>query len=99
MADTGAWQEPRDEEDERAARYSDLFATGHEHASDRALCPICATIAVLRETKPEVVDHLAKAARELLAAASILIDEAQSRVGADEEPKPDRPTVRRIDVV
>jgi len=54
---------------------------------------------VLRETKPEVVDHLAKAARELLAAASILIEEAQSRVGADEEPKPDRPTVRRIDVV
>ena len=98
MADARAWHEPRDEEDERAARYSDLFATGHDHASER-LCPICATLAVLRETKPEVVEHLAKAARELLAAASILIDEAQSRLGADEEPTPDRPTVRRIDVV
>ena len=99
MADTRAWHEPHDEENERAARYSDLFATGHDHVSDRSLCPICATIAVLRETKPEVVEHLATAARELLAAASILVDEAQSRVGVVEEPKPDRPTVRRIDVV
>ena len=99
MADTGAWQEPHSEEDERAARYSDLFASGHDHASDRSLCPICATIAVLRETKPEVVEHLATAARELLAAASILIEEAQSRVGVAEERKPEPPTVRHIDVV
>ena len=99
MADTGAWHEGHDEEDERAARYSDLFAIGHDHVPDRSLCPICATIAVLRETKPEVVEHLATAARELLAAASLLIDEAQNRVGVAEEPKPDRPTIRRIDVV
>ena len=99
MADSGAWQDPQDEEDDRAARYSDLFASGHDHVSDRSLCPICATIAVLRETKPEVVEYLATAARELLTAASILVDDAQSRVGVVEEPKPDRPTVRRIDVV
>lgn len=66
---------------ERAARYSDLFAEGHEHAAECAYCPICATIAVVRRTNPEVLDHLAGAARELLAAAGKLIEEAEKVVG------------------
>ncbi|MGI8707991.1 MAG: hypothetical protein ACR2LG_07310 [Actinomycetota bacterium] len=100
MTDTGAQQ--HEDEDARAARYSDLFATSHDHTSDCSLCPICATISVLRQTKPEVVEHLATAARELLAAAAILIVEAESVVGAAGEPSapgPDSSTVRRIDVV
>ena len=92
-------------ESERAARYSDLFAAGHEHAAECAYCPICATIAVVRKTNPEVLDHLAGAARELLAAAGKLIEEAEKVVGnppgeeAPSEPSSHSGKVRRIDVV
>lgn len=102
MTDTGAQQRFHEDDEARVARYSDLFATSHNHNSDCSLCPICATISVLRQTKPEVVEHLATAARELLAAAAILIAEAESVVGAAEAPtasRPDSSTVRRIDVV
>ena len=79
----------------RAARKSDLFGhetfdrsqtqhpSGHsaEHTSDCAYCPICATIAVVRKTRPEVLDHLATAARELIVAAGIILEEAGEIVG------------------
>lgn len=71
-------------EEERAARYSDLFASKHEHEDNCAYCPICATIGVLRNTKPEVLDHLAAAARELIAVAGILVEEATEVIGAAE---------------
>jgi hypothetical protein len=91
-------------EEERAARYSDLFETTHsEHASDCAYCPICATIAVVRKTRPEVVDHLAAAAREMVMAAGILLEEAEKVVGApdgssDEDSSEPSSKVRHIDV-
>ena len=90
---------------ERAARYSDLFANGHEHAPECAYCPICATIAVVRRTNPEVLDHLAGAARELLAAAGKLIEEAEKVVGnppegpATQDDGDGSGKVRRIDIV
>ena len=68
-------------EEERAARYSDLFASKHDHADNCAYCPICATIGVLRNTKPEVLEHLAVAARELITVAGILLEEASGVVG------------------
>ncbi len=91
-------------EQERAARYSDLFGEHREHAPDCAYCPICATIAVVRKTNPEVLDHLAAAARELITAAGILVEEAAGAVashtrGDTSGPAPaDEPKVRRIDV-
>ena len=92
-------------EEERAARYSDLFAAKHEHAgSNCAYCPFCATIGVLRNTKPEVLEHLASAARELIAVAGILLDEAGEVIAAAEaagngEPgSSDDGKVRRIDI-
>lgn len=92
-------------EEERAARYSDLFATNHQHAeSNCAYCPICATIGVLRNTKPEVLEHLAAAARELIAVAGILLDEAGEVIGAAEAAADTKSTpsddgkVRRIDI-
>lgn len=91
-------------EEARAARYSDLFASGHEHSSDCAYCPICATIAVVRNTKPEVLDHMASAARELILAFGLLLEEASEVIGSAET-KPDRSSegapegrVRRIDI-
>ena len=90
---------------ERAARYSDLFANDHNHAAECAYCPICATIAVVRKTNPEVLDHLAGAARELLAAAGKLLEEAEKVVGTPPEERPaEDPAsqtgkIRHIDVV
>jgi hypothetical protein len=87
---------------DRAARYSDLFGSEHGHSSDCAYCPICATIAVVRNTKPEVLEHLAAAARELIVAAGLLLEEAGQVVGAPDEdappPGPGGAKVRRIDV-
>lgn len=89
-------------EEERAARYSDLFEEAHNHASDCAYCPICATIAVVRRTKPEILDHLAAAAKELIIAAGILIEEAGEIVGPETKARsvddPDVPRIRRIDI-
>ena len=93
-------------QEERAARYSDLFEESHVHTSDCALCPICATIAVVRKTKPEVLDHLAAAARELIIAAGIMLEEAANAVGSDGAEPPNSPAanvqevnkVRRIDI-
>jgi hypothetical protein len=92
-------------EEGRAARYHDLFENGHEHKSDCAYCPICATIAVVRQTKPEVLEHLAAAARELIVAAGLLLDEAGKVVGAPEtdgatsrDPAGNGGKVRRIDI-
>jgi hypothetical protein len=91
-------------EEARAARYHDLFENGHEHKSDCAYCPICATIAVVRQTKPEVLEHLASAARELIMAAGLLLDEAGKVVGSpdsDGAASADSDTtgkVRRIDI-
>ncbi len=90
--------------EERAARYSDLFERAHsEHGSDCAYCPFCATIAVVRKTRPEVLDHLAAAAREMVVAAGILLEEAEKVVGSAAGPAEDDPPettskVRRIDV-
>jgi hypothetical protein len=90
--------------EERAARYSDLFESAQsEHGSDCAYCPICATIAVVRKTRPEVLDHLAAAAREMVVAAGILLEEAEKVVGSPTSPpEDDQPEtsskVRRIDV-
>ena len=89
----------------RAARYSDLFGTGAEHVNagtgNCSYCPICATIGILRDTKPEVVEHLAVAAREIVMAAGLFIEEVEKVVGTPETP-PDNddqdPKVRRIDV-
>ena len=89
--------------EERAGRYSDLFGVKHEHPPDCAYCPICATIGVLRQSRPEVFEHLALAARELVVAAGMLLEEAGEAMGADmrrreTEQEPDD-KVRRIDIV
>jgi hypothetical protein len=92
-------------DEERAARYSDLFGARHEHSETCAYCPICATIAVVRNTRPEVVEHLANAARELILAAGMMLEEAGEIIGQPDKPR--RPgggdsdqnaKVRRIDI-
>ena len=86
---------------ERAARYRDLFEESHDHTSDCAYCPICSAISVVRKTRPEVLDHLAIVARELIAVAGLLLQEAEGVIGSQTEAEdPDvSPKIRRIDVV
>jgi hypothetical protein len=99
------------EPNERAARYSDLFGGVHDHTPDCAFCPFCAGIAMVRETNPEVIEHLAAAARELVIAAGLFLEDAGDHIGArpdgtwaragDKAPDPeqgDDPKVRRIDI-
>lgn len=82
----------------------------HEHAdSDCAYCPICAGIGLLRGARPEVVDHLAGAARELIAALKVVLDEAEAMLSVVEDaardaaPPPDTavapegPRLRRVE--
>jgi hypothetical protein len=91
-----------EEEDVRAARYSDLFGHKQEHSDEWALCPICATMRIVRQSHPEVLEHLTAAARELMMAASIILDEAIAHVGeAPAEKSEEGPpnNVRRIDQV
>lgn len=93
----------------RAARYTDLFAARHDHedVSDCAYCPICSTIGVVRKTKPELLDHLSAAARELLIVAGILLEEAGGMIAATDQVNASKPApaedppdnVRRIDAV
>jgi hypothetical protein len=88
-------------EDHRGARYSDLFESAHNHTSDCAYCPICATIAAVRNTKPEVLEHLAAAARELVLAAGLFLENAGEVIG-DQNARPDdsgEEKVRRIEIV
>ena len=85
----------------RGARYSDLFAEQqHHHAdkSDCAYCPICSAIAVVRKSHPEVLEHLATAARELIMAAGILMQEAGKSDAAPPAQPEDAGRVRRIDI-
>lgn len=87
---------------ERAARYSDLFAARREEPSSCAYCPICSTISVVRSANPEVLEHLTGAARELLAVAGKLIEEAEKVVAPapDRAEEPiERDNVRHIDAV
>ena len=94
----------RSMDDERAGRYSDLFAEHAEHASDCAYCPICTGIGLVRSANPEILDHLAAAARELMIAAGMFLEEAGGRMGKPDPSQettpedPDNGKVRRIDV-
>jgi len=74
----------------RSARYSDLFAEPRQEGpSDCAYCPICAAIGAVRKTRPEVLDHLATAARELILAAGILLEEMGEALGGNDIPEHD----------
>jgi hypothetical protein len=80
---------------------ADFRGHQHAHTSDCAYCPICATIAVVRNVKPEVLEHLAAAARELVIAAGMLVEEAGKVVGVPPTQVPEEPppaNVRHLDL-
>lgn len=77
---------------------ADFRAHQHAHTSDCAYCPMCATIAVVRNVKPEVLEHLAAAAREFLIAAGLLIEEAGKVVAPPAADDPAPPNVRHLDL-
>ena len=43
-------------------------------AAECQFCPLCAGLALLREARPEAVEHLVKAGAELLLAARVLLE-------------------------
>ncbi len=95
-----------DADEVRAARYADLFEGNHEHVSDCAYCPFCTAIGLVRRQNPEIVEHLAAAAREFVLAAGLFLTEAGEMIGGPDgkraTTKKDnggRGKVRRIDIV
>ncbi len=70
-------------------------ATGGD---DCRWCPVCQVIHAVRETSPEVKDHLATAATSLLHAAAGILEATTSR-GTQRDPGPDRgDPVEKIDL-
>jgi hypothetical protein len=90
----------------RAARYSDLFGPGEPDGrtedargqpSECSYCPFCAAIRVLSATRPEALDHIGIAARELVAAAGIIMQEFERVIGSTpSEDHSEAPGVHRI---
>jgi hypothetical protein len=68
--------------------------------ADCQACPVCLGLAVLRQARPEAVEHLAKAGAELLLAARALLEGAGPRpAGPDGNGGPARPEgMQRIDI-
>ena len=86
--------------EERAPRYTDLFVRRHPEGSDCAYCPICTAIGIARKTKPELVEHLGLAARELILAAGLVLEDVAERLGQPDHPEhlhEGETNVRRID--
>lgn len=73
------------QDDAAPARYKDLFEDSHDHTPDCAYCPVCATISAVRKTKPEILDHLASAAREVMLAAGMFLEELGEVIGPEPE--------------
>jgi hypothetical protein len=85
----------------RTAGSGDGDGTGHAEDSswqgqissdalECQLCPLCRLIAVVRNTRPEVVEHLADATASLAAAIRELLAAQQERTGCS--------AVERIDI-
>jgi hypothetical protein len=60
-------------------------------AAECQFCPLCTSLAWLRETRPEAVEHLVKAGAELLLAARALLEGAAEPSGS---PAPGRRRAR-----
>ena len=75
-------------------------------AAECQFCPLCTSLAWLRETTPEAVEHLVKAGAELLLAARALLEGAAEPSGSPAPGRRARPAagdaagngLQRIDV-
>ncbi len=59
-------------------------------APECRVCPLCMGLAVLRQSRPEALEHLLKAGAELLLAVRALLDGAEGLRGSA--------TLQRIDI-
>jgi hypothetical protein len=64
-----------------------------EHVCTVGFCPICLAVTAVQPLRPEAVEHLANAARELLLAMSSILGARAGQAG--KEPSP---TLTRIDI-
>ena len=60
-----------------------------------ALCPICTVLTAVGEAKPDLVEHLLVASREVLLAARALID---SRLEGSAGGSGEHPTLQRLSI-
>ena len=83
---------------EPAARAAGLLHDMNEHiatgGAECRYCPLCQVIGAVRDTSPEVKQHLATAATSLLHAATGLLQARADREGENRRPEP----VEKIDL-
>ena len=58
------------------------------------VCPVCQLLAMLRTARPELFEHLSAAATSLISAARSTFESSSTGWA----PRPDGPTVERIDI-
>jgi hypothetical protein len=71
-------------------------ATARSGTSECQACPICMGLAALRQSRPELVEHLAKAGAELLLAVRAVLDGATAPDGRGQ--RHTRGGVQHIDI-
>lgn len=71
--------------DHAAATVSEISAHVATGSTECTYCPLCRTVHVIRQTRPEVKAHLAVAASSFLQAMAGLLETVPSR-GSDQEP-------------
>jgi hypothetical protein len=75
-----------------ASRAGGLGAHLGAGASECRICPLCQLIGLLRQNRPDIVEHLDAAAGSLLAALRLALDGAETRRAAA------RPGFENIDI-
>ncbi|MFZ0325567.1 MAG: DUF5304 family protein [Actinomycetes bacterium] len=95
---TDGAREPLGSAAEEAARLADAVGSWlSDHLADGSdscsICPLCQLISVLRDTQPEIAEHLGRAGESLVAALRATV-EAHERSWAS----PGSPTVQHITI-
>jgi hypothetical protein len=72
-------------------------AVSHEMVCTVGFCPICMAVSAVQPLKPEIIEHLALAARELMLVARAVLDSRAAQVGGEQEETPE-PRLEKIDI-
>jgi len=91
-------REPLGSAADEAARLADAVGAWlSSHVADGSascsICPVCQLISAVRETQPELAEHLSRAGESLVAAMRVAMANHE-RSWAEQK----RPTVQRIDI-
>ena len=79
---------------ETASQAEEAGSGRREHVCTVGFCPICLTVTAVQPLRPDAVEHLVNAGRELLLAISAILGARADETGGTEA----APTLTRIDI-